>query len=59
MQVLNLKTMFMIVVASLALASVTGCSGIPDDSRNQNTFRGRGGGWENFRAEAPAVGELT
>ena len=51
--------MAMIGVALLAVVSVTGCSGIPDDNRNQNTFRGRGGGWENFRAELPVVGGVT
>ena len=49
----------MVVVALLAMVSLTACPGIPDDSRNQNTFKGRGGGWENFRAEAQVVEGTT
>jgi hypothetical protein len=41
------------VLAMLLLAvSIAGCSGIPQDGRYQSG--GRGGGWENFRAEAPS-----
>jgi hypothetical protein len=47
------KTLVIVAVAMAALVSVSGCSGIPDDNRYQNTFKGRGGGWENFRAEVP------
>lgn len=38
-----------LVVAVAALLQA--CSGIPQDNSYQN--RGRGGGWENFRAAAP------
>jgi hypothetical protein len=45
-------------VAMLFLAAlVAGCSGIPQDGRYQSG--GRGGGWENFRAEAPSPARAT
>ena len=47
----------MIVVGFLAMVSLTGCPDIPNDGRYQN--KGRGGGWENFRAEASVVRDLT
>jgi hypothetical protein len=59
MQALNFKTMAVIGVALLAMASLTGCPGIPDDNRYQNTFKGRGGGWENFRADVPVPRSTT
>jgi hypothetical protein len=59
MPAFNLKPLAMIIVALLAMVSLTGCPGIPDDGRYQNSFRGRGGGWENFRAEAPTVRDIT
>jgi hypothetical protein len=59
MRALSLKTVAMIILALLAKVSLTGCPGIPDDGRYQNTYRGRGGGWENFRAEAPTVRGMT
>ena len=55
MRVLSLKKAGVFVVALLALASLTGCSGIPNNDQYQNTSKGRGGGWENFRAEASAM----
>jgi hypothetical protein len=59
MRVFRPKTLVMIVVAIAALMSLTGCPGIPNDDRYQNTFKGRGGGWENFRAERSAVTSAT
>ena len=56
MRVLSPKIAVMIVVA---LVSLTGCSGIPDNNQYQNTNKGRGGGWENFRAEAPTTRSPT
>jgi hypothetical protein len=53
------ETAVMIVVGLLAMVSLTGCPGIPDDNRYQNTFKGRGGGWENFRAELPIKPRTT
>jgi hypothetical protein len=53
------ETAVMIVVGLLAMVSLTGCPGIPDDNRYQNTFKGRGGGWENFRAELPIMPRRT
>ena len=39
-------------VLAAVLVLLQGCAGIPQDGTYQpNT--GRGGGWENFRAEAP------
>ena len=37
------------LIVAIATTLVAGCSGTPQDGRYQNT--GRGGGWENFRAE--------
>ena len=51
MRVFKLRTILTVVVALLAMVSLTACPGIPDDNRYQNSFKGRGGGWENFRAE--------
>jgi len=51
MRAFSPKGLVMVAVALMALVSLTGCPGIPDDDRYQNTFKGRGGGWENFRAE--------
>jgi len=46
------------VLATLLLAVLTAaCSGIPQDGRYQSG--GRGGGWENFRAEAPSSVRAT
>jgi hypothetical protein len=45
------------LLALLAAAFVAGCSGIPQDGRYQSG--GRGGGWENFRAEAPSTVRAT
>jgi len=45
------------LLALLAAALVAGCSGIPQDGRYQSG--GRGGGWENFRAEAPSAARAT
>ncbi|MFO1079130.1 MAG: hypothetical protein U1E23_00680 [Reyranellaceae bacterium] len=39
------------LIAAL-LVLLQGCSGIPQDGTYQPN-KGRGGGWENFRAEAP------
>ena len=38
-------------VAMLVAAVLAGCAGIPKDGRYQT----HGGGWDNFRAEAPAA----
>jgi hypothetical protein len=38
-----------IALAILIALSIAGCSGIPQDGRYQTG----GGGWDNFRAEAP------
>jgi hypothetical protein len=46
-----------VLLALLAAAVVAGCSGIPQDGRYQSG--GRGGGWENFRAEAPSTVRAT
>jgi hypothetical protein len=46
-----------LLLALLAAAFVAGCSGIPQDGRYQSG--GRGGGWENFRAEAPSTVRTT
>ena len=46
------------VLAALLLATfVTACSNVPQDDRYQN--RGRGGGWENFRAAVPTDARIT
>ena len=39
------------VLAALIVAAIAGCSGLPKDGRYQTG----GGGWDNFRAEAPPV----
>ncbi|WP_170303848.1 hypothetical protein [Reyranella soli] len=38
-----------IALTILIVAGVAGCSGLPKDGRYQTG----GGGWDNFRAEAP------
>jgi hypothetical protein len=45
------------VAAAITMVLVSGCSGIPQDGRYQST--GRGGGWENFRAEIATPARLT
>ncbi len=41
-------------LAALAMAvTLAGCLGIPDDGRYQT----HGTGWDNFRADAPAIAE--
>jgi hypothetical protein len=46
------------LAATLLLAAfVAACAGIPQDGRYQSG--GRGGGWENFRAEAPSPARVT
>jgi hypothetical protein len=42
-----------LLVALLGAALLQGCSGIPQDNRYE--YKGRGGGWENFRAAAPSL----
>ena len=59
MRVFRPKTLVLAAVALVSLVSLTGCPGIPNDDRYQNTFKGRGGGWENFRAEIAAVTSAT
>jgi hypothetical protein len=59
MRVLSFRTLAVVIVGLLALVSLTACPGIPDDNRYQNSFKGRGGGWENFRAEAPPIAQAT
>ena len=49
MKVARLKTGTSLAVAIAALL-VAGCAGLPKDGRYQTG----GGGWDNFRAEAPA-----
>jgi hypothetical protein len=46
-----------IALAILIALAVAGCSGLPKDGRYQTG----GGGWDNFRAEAPAssMGRLS
>jgi hypothetical protein len=46
-----------ILATVIATVFVAGCSGAPQDGRYQNT--GRGGGWENFRAEVPPLAYVT
>jgi hypothetical protein len=46
-----------LLLALLAATLVAGCSGIPNDGRYQSG--GRGGGWENFRAEMAPEARLT
>jgi hypothetical protein len=58
-RVLDPKTPVIVVIALFAMVSLTGCPGIPNDDRYQNTFKGRGGGWENFRAEASIARSAT
>ena len=40
-----------IAIAMQIVGVVAGCSGLPNDGRYQTG----GGGWDNFRAEAPRV----
>ena len=49
----DVKTALAILIA----VAVAGCSGLPKDGRYQTG----GGGWDNFRAEAPAssIGRLS
>jgi hypothetical protein len=44
-------------LAALIALAVAGCSGVPKDGRYQTG----GGGWDNFRAEAPtsSIGRLS
>jgi hypothetical protein len=37
--------------AAIAMLLLAGCSGLPKDGRYQT----HGGGWDNFRAEAPPM----
>jgi hypothetical protein len=50
----RLGVLLAVVVATMVLG---GCSGIPQDGRYQTG----GGGWDNFRAEAPvpSLGRLS
>jgi len=45
------------LAAAIVVALVTGCSGTAQDGRYQST--GRGGGWENFRAEMSTIERLA
>jgi hypothetical protein len=47
----------MLLATLLLAAFAAGCAGIPQDGRYQSG--GRGGGWENFRAEAPSPARAT
>ena len=45
------KMLIAVLGALIAAAVLAGCAGIPKDGRYQT----HGGGWDNFRAEAPAA----
>jgi hypothetical protein len=43
------------LAAVIAMLLLAGCSGLPKDGRYQT----HGGGWDNFRAEAPPTVRLS
>ena len=43
----------LVAALTAAVLLLQGCAGIPQDGSYQPN-KGRGGGWENFRAAAPA-----
>jgi hypothetical protein len=44
-----------ILIAALAATIVTGCTSTGTSGDGNTPRTSRGGGWENFRAEAPVV----
>ena len=49
------KTLIAALSALVAAVLLVGCAGIPQDGRYQT----HGGGWDNFRAEAPVAERMA